>query len=110
MVPFHLQPGSDARLQGTKEEIISKLRGDMIRREGFRPPLPGTDNDLGLGAVAKAFPGGVFPAGAIHEFISSGPEAAAACGGFIAGLVQKLLAVAVPVFGSVIRGIFIRQL
>jgi len=58
MVPFHLQSGSDARQQATKEEIISKLRGDMIRREGFRPSLPGSNNDLGLGAVAEAFPGG----------------------------------------------------
>jgi protein ImuA len=74
-----------------KEEIISKLRQDMIRWEGFRPPQPGANNDLGLGAVAAAFPEGVFPTGAIHEFISSCPEDTAASGGFIAGLVQKLL-------------------
>jgi hypothetical protein len=73
MVPFHLQSGSNARLQATKEEIISKLRQDMIRWEGFRPPLPGTNNDQGLGALAEAFPGGVFPTRAIREFISSGP-------------------------------------
>lgn len=60
MVPFHLQPGSDARLQATKEEIISRLRWDMIHWEGFRPPLPGTNHDLGLGPVAEAFPAGVF--------------------------------------------------
>ncbi|MBS7565514.1 Error-prone repair protein ImuA [Mucilaginibacter sp. Bleaf8] len=75
----------------TKEEIISKLRQDMIRWEGFRPPQPGVHHDLGLGPVAAAFPGGVFPTGAIHEFISSSPEDTAASGGFIAGLVQKLL-------------------
>jgi len=75
----------------TKEEIINKLRQDMIRWEGFRPPQPGASNDLGLGAVASAFPGGVFPTGAIHEFISSCPEDTAASGGFIAGLVQGLL-------------------
>jgi protein ImuA len=68
MVPFHLQPGSNARLQATKQEIISRLRQDMIRWEGFRPPLPGMNNDLGLGPVAAAFPGRVFPAEAIHEF------------------------------------------
>lgn len=75
----------------SKEEIISKLRQDMIRWEGFRPPKPGAENDMGLGPVAGAFPDGVFPTGAIHEFISSSPEDTAASGGFIAGLVQKLL-------------------
>jgi protein ImuA len=75
----------------TKEEIISKLRQEMIRWEGFRPLQSGANNDLGLGIIAAAFPGGVFPTGAIHEFISSSPEDTAASGGFIAGLVQKLL-------------------
>jgi protein ImuA len=78
-------------MTSTKEEIISKLRQDMIRWEGFRPPQPGTSNDMGLGPVAAAFSEGVFPTGAIHEFISSSPEDTAASGGFIAGLVQKLL-------------------
>lgn len=78
-------------MTATKEEIISKLRQDMIRWEGFRPPQPGASNDLGLGPVAEAFPDGVFPTGAIHEFISNCPEDSAASGGFIAGLVQKLL-------------------
>jgi protein ImuA len=75
----------------TKEEIIRKLRQDMVRWEGFRPPQPGAVGDLGLGPVAAAFYGGIFPTGAIHEFISSCPEDTAASGGFIAGLVQKLL-------------------
>jgi protein ImuA len=78
-------------MTATKQEIISKLRQDMIRWEGFRPPQPGINNDLGLGPVAAAFPEGVFPTGAIHEFISNCPEDTAASGGFIAGLVQKLL-------------------
>ncbi len=75
----------------TKEELITKLRQDMIRWEGFRPPQRGAQDDLGLGPIAGAFPDGVFPTGAIHEFISSSPEDTAATGGFITGLVQKLL-------------------
>jgi protein ImuA len=78
-------------MTATKEEIISKLKRDMIRWEGFRPQQPGSDNDLGLGVITAAFPDGVFPTGAIHEFISSCPEETAASGGFITGLVQKLL-------------------
>jgi len=75
----------------TKEQIISKLRQDMISWEGFRPPQPGMANDMGLGPMAMAFPNGIFPTGAIHEFISTCPEDTAASGGFIAGVVQKLM-------------------
>lgn len=75
----------------TKEDIISKLRQDMIRWEGFRPPAPGTSGDMGLGELAKSFPDGVFPTGAIHEFISRSPEDTAASGGFISGIVHELL-------------------
>lgn len=78
-------------MKPTKEEIISQLRQDMMRWEGFRPQQCGGHHDLGLGPLANAFPDGVFPTGAIHEFISSSPEDTAASGGFIAGLVQKLL-------------------
>lgn len=75
----------------TKEEIISKLRQDIRHLEGFRPPQSGACHDLGLGPMAAAFPDGIFPTGAIHEFISTCPEDTAASGGFIAGLVQELL-------------------
>jgi protein ImuA len=74
-----------------KEDIISKLRQDILQWEGFRPPLPGMAGSFGLGPVETAFPNGVFPTGAIHEFISLCPEDTAACGGFISGLVKTLL-------------------
>ncbi|MVN91527.1 ImuA family protein [Mucilaginibacter aquatilis] len=75
----------------TREAIIDKLKQDILRWEGFRPSPAGTNNDMGLGPLAEAFPGGMFPTGVIHEFISQSPEDTAASGGFIAGLVQKLL-------------------
>ena len=78
-------------MQATKEEIIDKLRRELLTWEGFRPPQPGENNYFGLGTLETAFPNGTFPTGAIHEFISSSPEDTAASGGFIAGLVQKLL-------------------
>jgi protein ImuA len=74
-----------------KEDIISKLRQDILRWEGFRPPQPGMAGSFGLGAVETAFPNGVFPTGAIHEFISLCPEDTAASGGFISGVVKTLL-------------------
>jgi protein ImuA len=74
-----------------KENIISKLRQDILCWEGFRPPQPGMAGSFGLGAVETAFPNGVLPTGAIHEFISLCPEDTAASGGFISGVVKTLL-------------------
>jgi protein ImuA len=75
----------------TKNDIISRLRQDILLWEGFRPPQAGASGSFGLGPVEAAFPNGVFPTGAIHEFISTSPEDTAACGAFITGLVQTLL-------------------
>jgi len=75
----------------TKEDIISKLRKDIVFWEGFRPPEPGQTGSMGLGMIEKAFPNAVFPTGAVHEFISSSPEDTAACGGFITGVVRSLI-------------------
>src|SRR5690606_13935094 len=38
-----------------------------------------------------AFPNGIFPTGAIHEFISPGSEEAAATNGFISGIIGRLM-------------------
>ncbi|SEO08677.1 protein ImuA [Mucilaginibacter gossypiicola] len=78
-------------MTGAKEEIISKLRQDILQWEGFRPPLPGMAGSFELGPLEQAFPNDVFPTGTVHEFISLCPEDTAACGGFIAGLVKTLL-------------------
>jgi len=78
-------------MTATKEETIAKLRRDIQQMESYSRPKAGLAGDLGLGLVASAFPDGIFPTGAIHEFISSSPEDTAASGGFIAGLVQKLM-------------------
>jgi protein ImuA len=74
-----------------KQEIINQLRKDILRWEGFRPPQPGDGGGFDLGPVEAAFPNGVFPTGAIHEFISLCPEDTAASAAFIAGLVKTLL-------------------
>lgn len=75
----------------TKEEIIAKLRRDIISWEGFRPPQPDRTGGIGLGPLEKAFPNGVFPAATIHEFISECPEDTAVTGAFIGGLLSRLL-------------------
>jgi protein ImuA len=77
-------------MQDTKQDIISKLRKDIMLLEGFQPPTSSSSR-MGLGPVEAAFPNGVFPLGAIHEFVNNQPEHAAACGGFISGILHSLM-------------------
>lgn len=71
--------------------IIHQLRQEILLRQGFKPPSAAAI-DMGLGPVAAAFPQGVFPAGAMHELLSDGPEGAAATGAWVAVLVGRLMA------------------
>jgi protein ImuA len=75
----------------TKQELIDKLRRDLLGWEGFRPLAPEERQSFGLGPIENAFPNQMFPTGALHEFISTRPEFTAAIGGFIAGIMQTLL-------------------
>ncbi|QDW25281.1 hypothetical protein [Pedobacter sp. KBS0701] len=61
----------------TKSELVHKLQQDIMMWQGFKPAAAGKAERIGLGAIEDAFPGGVFPKGAIHEFITVFPEDAA---------------------------------
>lgn len=74
-----------------KKDMISRLRKDILLWEGFKPPPAGTRNLVGLGPVETAFPNNVFPIEAVHEMVCSNTEQAAACGGFITGLLSVLM-------------------
>jgi protein ImuA len=73
------------------KELIQKLQQDILLWQGFKPPGAAAGEAVGLGKIEKAFPGGVFPKKAIHEFITVEPEDAAASDGFIAGLLAVLM-------------------
>jgi protein ImuA len=75
----------------TKKEIISRLRKDILQWEGYRAPSADTRGVMGLGPLESAFPNEVFPLGTVHEMICSNMEQAAACGGFISGLLSVLM-------------------
>lgn len=75
---------------GKAAEIIAELQTEILRLEGFKPSGSPSVN-LGLGPIKDAFPGGSFPLGAVHEFISGQREHAAAACGFIAGLLAPLM-------------------
>lgn len=74
-----------------KQAIINQLRQDILLWQGFKPPTEGLKEEIGLGPLEAAFPNGVFPKGALHEFLTELPEHAAASIGFISGLLQVLM-------------------
>ena len=74
-----------------KTDIITRLKMDILPLEGIRMSMAGEGFDTGLGPMNRAFPQGSFPLGAIHEFISNGPESATATAGFISALASPLM-------------------
>ncbi len=75
----------------SKAELVQQLQKEVLTMQGLRRTLPGVLPDMGLGELASAFPGNTFPTGAVHEFISTAPEAVAATHGFICGLLKSLM-------------------
>lgn len=78
-------------LSNSKKEILSQLQKEILLLQGFKPEPAGSTGSVGLGPVETVFPNGVFPKAAIHEFIMTLPEHAAASVGFIAGLLNALM-------------------
>jgi protein ImuA len=74
-----------------KKDIISQLKKDILLWEGFKVPIAGADDSFGLGPIEAAFPNGIFPVGAVHEFLTTEPEHAAATSGFIGGILAQLM-------------------
>lgn len=74
-----------------RQDIISRLQKDILQWEGYRAPATGTYQKLGLGPMESAFPHGIFPVAAVHELVCHNTEQAAACGGFITGVLSGLM-------------------
>ena len=72
------------------KELLNKLQQDILMWQGVKPAASNSEQ-LGLGEIEQAFPGGIFPKSAIHEFITIVNEDSAASGGFIAGLLAILM-------------------
>lgn len=74
-----------------KKEILMQLRNDILKLEGFKPKNGDKTQDFGLGILEEAFPYGIFPTAAIHEFLCEEQEEIATCNGFLSSLLQHLL-------------------
>ncbi|MEP7375156.1 MAG: Error-prone repair protein ImuA [Chitinophagaceae bacterium] len=74
-----------------KENIIAQLQKDILPLQGFKSAANNTAVNVELGPIMEAFPNAVFPLGAVHEFVCTSAEDAAASGGFIAGILSALM-------------------
>lgn len=77
-------------MQPAKHDIIQQLQREVLSLQRHKG-ISGQQLHTGWGDIDKAFPGHTFPLGAVHEFISTNKENAAATNGFMAGLVGKLM-------------------
>jgi protein ImuA len=75
----------------SKADIIARLQKQIMPLQGFKNMLHDAMPGIELGPMKNAFPNGLFPSGAIHEFFCAGAEEAAATGGFIAALLAALM-------------------
>ena len=75
-------------MPATKADIIAQLQKDLLLLQGLKHIANDHAVDTGLGPINAAFPGNIFPLGAIHEFIA---EDGAATGGFVAGILSALM-------------------
>lgn len=78
-------------MTGTKADIIAQLKKDILPLQGFKPSLVNKVVDATLGPIKYAFPNDTFPLAAIHEFISTGKEEAAATAGFVTAIFAALM-------------------
>src|ERR1700694_3248592 len=78
-------------MTASKTDTITRLKREILPLGGLRQNLPGAVNDMGLGFMEDAFPFRTFPQGAVHEFVSEGPETRAATAGFTSGLLSGLM-------------------
>jgi protein ImuA len=74
----------------TSNDIITRLRQDILRLQGYKAPETGAPL-LSIGTLADAFPNRTFPTGKLHEFIAPSLQKAAASGGFVAALAGSLM-------------------
>lgn len=75
----------------SKQEIVEQLRQQLLRMQGGTRDA-GQGCRMGLGAIERAFPGGIFPTASIHEFMAANAEEAAAASGFVSGLLARMTA------------------
>ncbi len=72
------------------KDIIQQLQKQILVLEGSHKPNS-EQLSVGLGEIETAFPGKIFPCGAVHELISLSSEDASSTNGFISVVLGKLM-------------------
>jgi len=75
----------------SKATIIAQLQKEIRPLQGYKPGCNLAVPEIGLGPIKYAFPNAEFPLAAVHEFITTMPEEAAATAGFVAGVLAALM-------------------
>ena len=70
-----------------KQEILKDLRKQILLLEGFKEPV--LTQDTKLGRINEAFPNGVFPFSALHEFFCFNQQELTSSSAFIAALLSS---------------------
>jgi len=74
-----------------KQDVLRELYQEILPLQGYKAPAPGQPIDLGLGPLQAGFPNGVFPTGAMHDFITVDDEQLAATTAFLAGVLGQMM-------------------
>jgi protein ImuA len=70
---------------------MAQLQREIFSLQGFKPPVSGLADAVGLGQINQAFPQQTFPLSVLHEFFCTTEEEAAASAGFVSGLLSSFL-------------------
>lgn len=74
-----------------KKDLVRRLQKEINALQGYKAISESQLSHTGLGPIEAAFPNKVFPTAAVHEFISSSAEDAAATNAFISALLSRLM-------------------
>ncbi len=72
-------------------EIKKKLEQEVLALGGFRHQAKEGLRRPDLGLINQAFPGGLFPVGAVHEFLPENKEQMVASQGFLSAVLPALM-------------------
>lgn len=78
-------------MAAAKSDIIVQLKKEILSLQGFKRKQNSEALDILPGIITDAFPNGQFPTGAVHEFLSTTAEDAAATCGFVSGILSSLM-------------------
>ncbi len=78
-------------MQANNTDIIARLQREILSLGGIKSPVGNKPSLEGLEFLQQHFAHGIFPLGAIHEFVYQRREEMAVSTGFISGLISTFL-------------------